>query len=82
MNRSGLLECLRSNARDIIEEFLPPGANAELECLIGEHRHEIDAQAFLIFVSVRALLRESGLPSCELDCEAGQIMALLNSRAA
>lgn len=81
MDRSDLLDRIRVNGRDIIDEFLPSGANAELEGLIGERRHEINAEAFLMFVSVRALLRGSGMPSCESDSEAGQIMALLNGSA-
>lgn len=42
------------------------------------HR-EVDAHAWLMFMSVRALLRNGGMPRCESDCEAGHVMALLNA---
>ncbi|MCP3727704.1 hypothetical protein M3I53_32055 [Paraburkholderia sp. CNPSo 3272] len=82
MNRNDLLRRIQVRGRDIIDEFFPSDANADLDSLIGDRRHEVDPQAYRMFVAVRALLRESGMPSCESDCEAGQIMALLNSRAA
>lgn len=82
MDRNDLLKRIRVSGGDVIDEFLPSGADAELEGLIGDRRHEVDAQAFRMFVSVRALLRESGLPGCESDCEAGQIMAQLSRCAA
>ncbi|CAD6553297.1 hypothetical protein LMG27952_05423 [Paraburkholderia hiiakae] len=82
MNRRDLLRRIRVNGVDVVDEFLPSDANAELESLIGDRRHEVNAEAFLMFVSVRAMLHGSGMPSCESDCEAGQIMALLNRSAA
>ncbi|MCG5076380.1 MULTISPECIES: hypothetical protein [Paraburkholderia] len=82
MNRNDLLRRIQVCGRDIIDEFLPSDANDDLDTLIGDRRHEVDAQAYRMFVSVRALLCESGMPSCESDCEAGQIMALLNGRPA
>ena len=81
MDRYDLLRRIRVDGRELVDEFLPSGANAELEGLIGEGRQEVDAEAFLMFVSVRALLRGSGMPSCESDFEAGQIIALLNGGA-
>lgn len=81
MDRNDLLRRIRVNGREVVDEFLPSDANTELEGLIGDRRHEVNAEAFLMFVSVRALLRGSGMPSCESDCEAGQIMALLNAGA-
>jgi hypothetical protein len=82
MNRCDLLERIRVNGLDVVDEFLPSDANAELEGLIGDRRHEVNAQEFLMFVSVRALLHRSGMASCESDCEVGQIMALLNRSTA
>ncbi|MEX4001562.1 hypothetical protein AB4Y38_21970 [Paraburkholderia sp. EG285A] len=82
MNRNDLLRRIQVRGRDIIDEFFPSDANADLDSLIGDRRHEVDPEAYRMFVAVRTLLRESGMPGCEADCEAGQIMALLNSRAA
>lgn len=82
MNRDDLLERIRVCGRDIVDEFLPEDANVDLDNLIGDHRHEVDADAYRLFVSLRALLRDSGMSSCESDCEAGQVLALFYSRAA
>lgn len=79
MDRTQLLERIRTHGREMVDEFLPSGANRELEELIGERRHEINADAYRVFVSLRALLRNHGVAGCESDSEAGQIMALLNS---
>lgn len=48
-----------------------------MDGVILDRRHEIDEDAFLMFFSIRALLRKGGMASCESDQEAGQIMALL-----
>lgn len=82
MNRGDLLKRIRVNGLDVVDEYLPSDANAELENLIGDRRHEVNTEAFLMFVSVRAMLHGSGMASCESDCEAGQIMALLNRSTA
>jgi len=79
MQRNDLLERIRRNGSGLVDQFLPPGAQAELDSVIRDHRHEVDADAFLMFVSIRALLRERGMASCESDCEAGQIMAMLST---
>lgn len=79
MNRNDLLKTIRRDGSGIVDEFLPSGATAELDGMIGERRHEVDADAFLMFVSIRALLRERGMTSCESDREAGLIMAMLNA---
>jgi hypothetical protein len=80
MNRNDLLKRIRFNGRELIDEFLPSGARAALERVMN--RHEVDTDAFLMFVSVRALLRENGMASHESDREAAQVMALLNSQPA
>jgi len=81
MNRAQLLEQIRTHGRELVDEFLPSSANIDLEALIGERRHEVDADAYRLFVSVRAILCEEGMHRCETATEAGQIMALLNSRS-
>ncbi|TDV36113.1 hypothetical protein C7405_10414 [Paraburkholderia caballeronis] len=78
MNRSDLLKRIRLNGSGVVDQFLPSEAGAELERVIRDHRHEVDSDAFLMFVSIRALLRKDGMASCESDNEAGQIMAMLN----
>ncbi|CAN0624764.1 conserved protein of unknown function [Burkholderia multivorans] len=77
MYRNDLLRRIRSNGAGVVEQFLPSDALDELDYVIRDHRHEVNTDAFLMFVSVRALLRNSGMASCESDREAGQIMALL-----
>ena len=77
MNRSELLKWIRRNGAGIVDEFLPSGAEAELEGVIRDGRHEVDTDAFLMFVSIRAVLRGRGMGTCESDSEAGQIMAML-----
>ncbi|MGF6855138.1 hypothetical protein [Paraburkholderia sp. CI3] len=79
MERNDLLKWIRCNGADIVDRFLPPGAQGELDSLIHDHRHEIDAGAFLMFMSIRALLCERGMASCDSDREAGQIMAMLST---
>jgi hypothetical protein len=79
MGRNDLLERIRRNGSGLVDQFLPSGAQAELNGLIRDRRHEIDADAFLMFVSIRALLRERGMAGCESDREAGQIMAMLTT---
>lgn len=76
-NRNDLLKRIRHNGAALVDQFLPSGAEAELEGVLRDRHHEVDAEAFLMFVSVRALLRERGMASCESDREAGQIMAML-----
>jgi hypothetical protein len=79
MNRNDLLNRIRQDGADMIDRFLPSGARAELESVLGDRRHEVDADAWLMFMSIRALLRKDGMASCESDSEAGQIMALLKT---
>jgi len=74
MQRNDLLEWIRRNGSGLVDQF-----QAELDSVIHDRRHEVDADAFLMFVSIRALLRERGMASCESDCEAGQIMAMLST---
>lgn len=78
MNRNDLLEWIRRNGPGIVDQFLPAGAQAELEGVIDDHRHEVNADAFLMFVSIRELLHKHGMTSCDSDREAGQIMAMLS----
>ncbi|KVN28655.1 hypothetical protein WJ63_13010 [Burkholderia pyrrocinia] len=77
MNRKDLLKWIRHDGSDVIEQFLPCDARAEMDGVIRDRRHEIDEDAFLMFFSIRAMLRKGGMASCESDQEAGQIMALL-----
>ncbi|RQS71207.1 hypothetical protein DID96_13535 [Burkholderia sp. Bp8963] len=77
MDRKDLLKWIRHDGSGVVEQFLPTDARAELDGVIRDRRHEIDANAFLMFVSIRAMLRDNGMTSCESDLEAGQIMALL-----
>ncbi|RKP43387.1 hypothetical protein [Trinickia fusca] len=79
MDRADLLRWIRCDGSGIVDRFLPLGARAELEGVIRDGRHEVDADAYLMFVSIRALLCKDGMTSCESDREAGQIMALLNA---
>lgn len=79
MSRNELLDLIRRNGTGIIDRFLPSGARAELESVICDGHREVDADAWLMFMSIRALLRNGGMPSCESDCEAGRVMALLNA---
>jgi hypothetical protein len=79
MDRNDLLKWIRRDGSSIVHWFLPSGARAELEGVIRDGRHEVDADAFVIFMSIRALLREQGMTSCESDREAGHIMAMLNT---
>ncbi|MBB5410244.1 hypothetical protein HDG34_004197 [Paraburkholderia sp. HC6.4b] len=79
MERNDLLKWIRCDGGDIVDRFLPPGAQGELDSLIHDRRHEIDAGAFLMFMSIRALLCERGMESCDSDREAGQIMAMLST---
>ena len=77
MDRNELLKWIRCNGSGIVDQFLPSGAQAELEGVISDHRHEVDENAFLMFVSIRAALRGRGMTSSESDLEAGQLMAML-----
>ncbi|QBR04055.1 hypothetical protein [Paraburkholderia pallida] len=77
MDRKDLLKWIRQNDSGVIEHFPPFDARTELDGIIRDRRHEIDEDAYLMFVSIRALLRKDGMASCESDLEAGQIMALL-----
>ncbi|QCP48545.1 hypothetical protein FAZ95_04675 [Trinickia violacea] len=79
MDRNDLLKWIRRDGSGIVDSFLPLGARAELEGVIRDGRQEVDADAYLMFVSIRALLSKGGMASCESDREAGQIMALLNA---
>ena len=79
MERYDLLNWIRRNGAGLVDQFLPSGAQAELDGVIGDRRHEVDTDAFLMFVSVRALLRTRGMTSVESDREAGQIMAMLST---
>ncbi|WP_222941094.1 hypothetical protein, partial [Pantoea agglomerans] len=77
MTRKDLLKWIRRDGSGVIEQFLPYDARAEMDGVILDRRHEIDEDAFLMFFSIRALLRKGGMASYESDQEAGQIMALL-----
>jgi len=77
MNRNDLLRWIRRVGPSVIEQFLPYDARAEMDGVILDRRHEIDEDAFLMFFSIRALLRKGGTASCESDQEAGRIMARL-----
>lgn len=79
MGRTELLKWIRQDGSNIVDRFLPLEARAELDGVIHDGRHEVDADAYLMFVSVRALLRKDGMASYDSDREAGQIMALLNA---
>lgn len=79
MNTNDLLNRIRRDGVGMIDRFLPSGARAELDSVLDDGRHEVDADAWLMFMSIRALLRSDGMPSCESDREAGRIMALLNT---
>lgn len=79
MRRNELLELIRHHGAGIIDRFLPSGARPELDSVIGDGHSEVDAQTWLMFMSVRALLCNGGMPRCESDCEAGHVMALLNA---
>lgn len=77
MNRKDLLKWIRRDGSGVIEQVLRYDARAEMDGVILDRRHEIDEDAFLMFFSIRALLRKGGMASCESDQEAGQIMARL-----
>ncbi|RQT49010.1 hypothetical protein [Burkholderia cepacia] len=77
MNRNDLLKWIQRNGSGVIEQFPPYDARAEMDGVILDRRHEIDEDAFPMFFSIRALLRKGGTASCELDQEAGRIMARL-----
>ncbi|QGZ59955.1 hypothetical protein [Paraburkholderia acidiphila] len=79
MDRTDLLKWIRRDGSGIVDRFLPLGARAELEDVIHDGRLEVDTNAYLMFVSIRALLLKDGMTSCDSDREAGQIMALLNA---
>ncbi len=79
MGRNELLDLIRNDGTGIIDRFLPSGARAELESVIRDGHRNVDANAWLMFMSVRALLRNDGMPTCESDWEAGHVMALLNA---
>jgi hypothetical protein len=79
MDRNDLLEWIRRDGSGVVDRFLPLAARAELEGVIRDGRHEVDSDAYLMFVSIRALLSKDGIASCESDRQAGQIMALLNA---
>ncbi|MGF6657778.1 hypothetical protein OKW34_008368 [Paraburkholderia youngii] len=78
MQRNDLLKWIRCNGSGIVDQFLSPGAETGLDSVIHDRRHEVDADSFQMFVSIRALLREHGMASCESDYEAGQIIARLS----
>lgn len=79
MDRHAILKQIRRNGAGVVAQFLPSGAHDELEGVIRDRRHEVDPEAFLMFVSIRALLGKRGMPSRASDCEAGWIMAMLNT---
>lgn len=78
MDRSDLLRWIRRDGSGIVDLFRPSGARAELEDVILDGRHEVDVDAYLMFMSIRALLRKDGMANGDADLEAGQITALLN----
>ena len=82
MDRIQLVQRLRTHGREFVHEFLPVDANTELAALVDGRRQEVDADAYRIFMSIRALLQQHGMPGCESDCEAGKVMALFNRNPA
>lgn len=79
MDKTELFNRIRRDGSDLIDEFLPAGAQAQLEFVIEDGRQQVDADAFLMFVSVRAALRKRGMSEHASDCEAACMMAQLNS---
>lgn len=79
MRTSELLNLIRREGAGIVERSLPREARDELERIIRDGRHEVDTDAYLMFMSIRALLREDGMASFESDREAGRVMALLDA---
>lgn len=75
MNRADLLKWIRLDGAGLVDRFLPSGARAGLEDVILDRRHEVNADAYLMFASISALLRKDGMASCDSDREAGRIMA-------
>ena len=63
MNRKDLLKWIRHDGSGVIEQFLPYDARAGLDDVIRDRRHEIAKDAFLMFLSIRALLRKGGMSS-------------------
>ena len=79
MRTNELLNRIRREGAGIVERSLPREARAELERIIRDGRQEVDTDAYLMFMSIRALLREDGMASFESDREAGRVMALLDA---
>lgn len=52
MDRMDLLKWVRRDGPGIVDRFLPSGARAELDGVIRDGRHEIDENAYLMFVSI------------------------------
>ncbi|RQZ81332.1 hypothetical protein DF053_32020 [Burkholderia cepacia] len=77
MNRNDLLTGIQRDGSGVIEQFIPYDVRAEMDGVILDRLHEIDEDAFLMFFSIRALLRKGGTVSREPDQEAGRIMARL-----
>ncbi len=61
-------ECARFAAVICSSASWPTGI---LDSVIGDGHSEVDAHAWLMFMSIRALLRNGGMPGCESDYEAG-----------
>ncbi|HTJ92089.1 MAG TPA: hypothetical protein VL424_03140 [Pararobbsia sp.] len=80
MSRDDLVEQLKAGEPDLIWQHLPSDAREKLDAVLSDQRYEVDARAFLMFSSVRALLRADGMTSCESDLEAGRVIAHLNRR--
>jgi hypothetical protein len=67
MGKNNQLKRIRYNGSAVIEQLLPGGARAELEDVIRSRRHEVGTNEFLMFMSIRALLRAEGMQNCELN---------------
>jgi hypothetical protein len=78
MSRDELVDYLKRGRTDLVLLHLPCDARKKLEALISDQRYEVDSEAYLVFSSVRALLRSHGMSDCESDREAGQVIAHLN----
>lgn len=78
MSRDELVNYLRRGGTDLVRLHLPCDARKKLDTLISDGRYQVDTEAYLVFSSVRALLRSGGMPDCESDRDAGQVIAHLN----
>lgn len=78
MSRDELVDYVRRGGTDLVRLHLPCDARKNLDALLSDQRYRVDTEAYLVFSSIRALLRSGGMPDCESDREAGQVIAHLN----